>query len=116
MILLRHYLLDECFLYIGRAGLFITWLAGFAPCVLQLQDRRFGDELLELRACLANSQGAQALARDAYLHCLASAFKQGGPSEQSLTLMDAPSQALLGALEQPSIPAHANRRGERKYV
>ncbi|WP_228393026.1 hypothetical protein, partial [Pseudomonas helleri] len=30
------------------------------------------------------------------------AFKQGGPSEQSLTLMDAPSQALLEALEQPS--------------
>ena len=45
MILLRHYLLDECFLYVGRAGLFNTWLASFAPCVLQLQDRRFGHVL-----------------------------------------------------------------------
>ena len=67
-----------------------------------LQGLDLGDELLELRACLANSQGTLALARDRYLRCLASAFKQGGPREQSLTLMDAPSQALLGALKQPS--------------
>lgn len=67
-----------------------------------LQGLDLGDELLELRACLANSQGALALARDRYLRCLAGAFKQGGPSEQSLTLIDAPSQVLLEALEQPS--------------
>ena len=42
MILLRHYLLNKCFLYVSRADLVGTCLAGFAPCVLQLQDRRFG--------------------------------------------------------------------------
>lgn len=42
MILLSHYLLNECFLYVGRADLVGTCLAGFAPCVLQLQNRRFG--------------------------------------------------------------------------
>lgn len=59
MILLRHYLLNECFLYVGRAGLVITWLAGFAPCVLQLQDRRFGHLLFRqprgLLQCLEQS-------------------------------------------------------------
>lgn len=61
-----------------------------------------GDELLELRACLTNSQGALAAARDRYLQSLAKAFRQGGPSEQALSVMDKPSQALLSALEQPA--------------
>ncbi|MFC6300051.1 fusaric acid resistance protein [Pseudomonas sp. CCM 7893] len=61
-----------------------------------------GDELLELRACLASSQGGLAVARDHYLRGLAAALKQGGPTLASVSVMDGSSVALLKALEQPS--------------
>ncbi|MFP3515241.1 FUSC family protein [Pseudomonas sp. SIMBA_077] len=64
-----------------------------------------GDELLEVRASLANSQGALAIARDRYLRSLAKAFKQQGPNELNLAIIDKPSELLLKALEQsPSQP------------
>jgi uncharacterized membrane protein YccC len=59
-----------------------------------------GDELLELRAYLGDSQGEIAVARDHYLRQLAAVLRYGGPALANLTVMDEPSAALLKELEQ----------------
>jgi uncharacterized membrane protein YccC len=75
-----------------------------------------GDELLELRACLANSQEALAVERDRYLRALAAALKHGGATLANLSLMDAPSVALLKTLEQPSLLPEQDREMARAAV
>jgi len=75
-----------------------------------------GDELLELRACLADSRGALAIERDRYLRALASVLEEGGPSVANESLMDAASVAMLEALEQPSGLAEQDREMARAAV
>ncbi len=75
-----------------------------------------GDELLELRASLSNSQGLLAIERDGYLRQLAAALKRGGPSKPNASLLDAPSAALLEALEQPLALAEQDREMARAAV
>lgn len=75
-----------------------------------------GDELLELRACLADSRGALAIERDRYLRALESVLEEGGPSVANESLMDAASVAMLEALEQPSGLAEQDREMARAAV
>ncbi|NWD40858.1 FUSC family protein [Pseudomonas yamanorum] len=75
-----------------------------------------GDELLELRACLAGSRGALAIERDRYLRALETALEEGGPSVANESLMDAASVAMLEALEQPSVLAGQDRDMARAAV
>lgn len=75
-----------------------------------------GDELLELRACLAGSRGALAIERDRYLRALEAALEEGGPSVANESLMDAASVAMLEALEQPSVLAGQDRDMARAAV
>ncbi|MGY2266778.1 FUSC family protein [Pseudomonas sp. SDO5561_S422] len=75
-----------------------------------------GDELLELRACLADSRGALAIERDRYLRALESVLEEGGPSVANELLMDAASVAMLEALEQPSGLAEQDREMARAAV
>lgn len=75
-----------------------------------------GDELLELRACLAGSRGALAIERDRYLRALETALEEGGPSVANESLMDAASVAMLEALEQPSVLAEQDRDMARAAV
>ena len=75
-----------------------------------------GDELLELRACLAGSRGALAIERDRYLRALEAALEEGGPSVANESLMDAASVAMLEALEQPSALTEQDREMARAAV
>ncbi|WP_421524281.1 FUSC family protein [Pseudomonas yamanorum] len=75
-----------------------------------------GDELLELRACLACSRGALAIERDRYLRALEAALEEGGPSVANESLMDAASVAMLEALEQPSALTEQDREMARAAV
>ncbi|WP_219405997.1 FUSC family protein [Pseudomonas sp. Colony2] len=75
-----------------------------------------GDELLELRACLADSRGTLAIERDRYLRALESVLEEGGPSVANESLMDAASVAMLEALEQPSGLAEQDREMARAAV
>jgi uncharacterized membrane protein YccC len=75
-----------------------------------------GDELLELRACLAGSRGALAIERDRYLRVLEAALEEGGPSVANESLMDAASVAMLEALEQPSALTEQDREMARAAV
>lgn len=75
-----------------------------------------GDELLELRACLACSRGALAIERDRYLRALEAALEEGGPSVTNESLMDAASVAMLEALEQPSALTEQDREMARAAV
>ncbi|NIL17011.1 FUSC family protein [Pseudomonas sp. AN3A02] len=75
-----------------------------------------GDELLELRACLAGSRGGLAIERDRYLRALQAALEAGGPSVASESLMDAASVAMLEALEQPSVLTEQDREMARAAV
>ncbi|NWC93953.1 MULTISPECIES: FUSC family protein [unclassified Pseudomonas] len=75
-----------------------------------------GDELLELRACLAGSRGALAIERDRYLRALEAALEEGGPSVANESLMDAASVAMLEALEQHSGLAEQDREMARAAV
>lgn len=75
-----------------------------------------GDELLELRACLAGSRGALAIERDRYLRVLEAVLEEGGPSVANESLMDAASVAMVEALEQPSGLAEQDREMARAAV
>lgn len=75
-----------------------------------------GDELLELRACLAGSRGALAIERDRYLRALEAALEEGGPSVTNESLLDAPGALLLEVLEQPSGLAEQDREMARAAV
>ncbi|MDF3200925.1 FUSC family protein [Pseudomonas sp. 1912-s] len=75
-----------------------------------------GDELLELRACLAGSRGALASERDRYLRALEAALEEGGPSVTNESLLDAPGALLLEVLEQPSGLAEQDREMARAAV
>jgi len=75
-----------------------------------------GDELLELRACLAGSRGALTIERDRYLRALEAALEEGGPSVANESLMDAASVAMLEALEQPSALTEQDREMARAAV
>jgi uncharacterized membrane protein YccC len=75
-----------------------------------------GDELLELRACLAGSRGALASERDRYLRALEAALEEGGPSVTNESLLDAPGAALLEVLEPPSGLAEQDREMARAAV
>lgn len=75
-----------------------------------------GDELLELRACLAGSRGGLAIERDRYLRALQAALEEGGPSVANESLMDAASVAMLEALEQPSVLTEQDREMARAAV
>jgi uncharacterized membrane protein YccC len=75
-----------------------------------------GDELLELRACLAGSRGALAIERDRYLRALEAALEEGGPSVTNESLLDAPGAALLEVLEPPSGLAEQDREMARAAV
>ncbi|MBK5438964.1 FUSC family protein [Pseudomonas sp. TH32] len=75
-----------------------------------------GDELLELRACLAGSRGALASERDRYLRALEAALEEGGPSVTNESLLDAPGAVLLEVLEQPSGLAEQDREMARAAV
>lgn len=75
-----------------------------------------GDELLELRASLAGSQGALAGVRDDYLWQLAQVLRHAGPGATNAVLLDAPSEALLHALERPSGMTEQNQEMARAAV
>jgi uncharacterized membrane protein YccC len=75
-----------------------------------------GDELLELRACLAGSRGALASERDRYLRALEAALEEGGPSVTNESLLDVPGALLLEVLEQPSGLAEQDREMARAAV
>lgn len=75
-----------------------------------------GDEMLELRACLAGSRGGLAIERDRYLRALEAALEEGGPSMANESLMDAASVAMLEALEQPSVLTEQDREMARAAV
>lgn len=75
-----------------------------------------GDELLELRASLAGSQGALAGERDNYLRQLAVILRHAGPGLATAGMLDGPSAALLQALEQPSGLTEQDREMARAAV
>lgn len=75
-----------------------------------------GDELLELRASLAGSQGALAGVRDDYLRQLAQVLRHAGPGATNAVLLDAPSEALLHALERSSGMTEQNQEMARAAV
>ncbi|CAI8775750.1 FUSC family protein [Pseudomonas chlororaphis] len=64
-----------------------------------------GDELLQLRASLGAAAGALGVERGHYLQSIATLLKSGGPTPRRSDRLDAPTVALLKALEQaPQLP------------